>query len=215
MNCFIFWQLFDFPNLRIVPVKQHLLRGLCPVGRTALSANNKLGPLVQCLSTEDLDNIAANAWRLTVEPGQEVIQQGSIKAPAYLGPFARLSGRGGTTQDSRKSQGQLTAFFRDMCVSSVCGICSNSWDASLGSWPCQADNFYIVFNGHLEVIKDGEKVGAGPPVGKSDLGPVPEGVTLRLVARTSPLSFPHWQRKLISKVAPQTHVMLVGGRIAK
>ncbi|CAJ1411423.1 unnamed protein product [Effrenium voratum] len=68
--------------------------------RTALSANNKLGPLVQCLSTEDLDNIAANAWRLTVEPGQEVIQQGSIKA----------------------------------------------------------DNFYIVFDGHLEVIKDGEKV---------------------------------------------------------
>ena len=64
-------------------------------------ANEKLGPLVKGLSSSDLEQIASNAWRLEVQPGEQVVQQGSIKA----------------------------------------------------------DNFYVVARGHLEVIKDGEKVG--------------------------------------------------------
>ena len=67
--------------------------------KEALMANEKLGPLVQELSAADLEHIASNAWRLELEPDQQVVQQGSIKA----------------------------------------------------------DYFYVVYEGHLEVIKDGEK----------------------------------------------------------
>ena len=70
--------------------------------RKALMANEKLGPLVKGFSSSDLEQIASNAWRLEVQPGEQVVQQGSIKA----------------------------------------------------------DNFYVVASGHLEVIKDGEKVGS-------------------------------------------------------
>ena len=46
-------------------------------------ANEKLGPLVAGLSSSDLEQIASNAWRLEVQPGEQVVQQGSIKADNF------------------------------------------------------------------------------------------------------------------------------------
>eukprot|EP00913_Durusdinium_trenchii_P034134 g31947.t1 len=49
----------------------------------ALTANTKLGPLVKGLSHDDLQQIATNAWRMEVDEGQQVVQQGSIKADNF------------------------------------------------------------------------------------------------------------------------------------
>ena len=51
--------------------------------RKALMANEKLGPLVKGFSSSDLEQIASNAWRLEVQPGEQVVQQGSIKADNF------------------------------------------------------------------------------------------------------------------------------------
>jgi len=51
--------------------------------KNALMSNDKLGGLVKDFSASDLENIAANAWRLNVSAGEEVIQQGSIKADSF------------------------------------------------------------------------------------------------------------------------------------
>ena len=53
----------------------------------ALLANTKLGPLVKGLSPGDLQQIAANAWRLEVEKGQEAGRQ--VKRFGFKGLHGR------------------------------------------------------------------------------------------------------------------------------
>ena len=71
--------------------------------KNALMSNDKLGALVKSFSASDLENIAANAWRLDVSAGEEVIQQGSIKADFF---YVVSSGDLEVIKDGEKAGGK-------------------------------------------------------------------------------------------------------------